>query len=82
MEDCKPHTCVNVLEYAHVLQIMELYTCMHINSVLHSNTLLLQPVTPKLLMELCVRLADLEAMNTWNVVSACCIILHVAAELL
>ena len=80
MEDCKPHTCVNVLEHAHVLQIMELYTCMYINRVLHSNTLLLQPVTPKLLMELCVWLA--EAMNTWNVVSACCIILHVAAELL
>ena len=29
-----------------------------ISSGLHSNTLLLQPVTPKLLMELCVQLAE------------------------
>ena len=35
-----------------------MYVCMHINSGLNSNTLLLQPVTPKLLMELCVQLAE------------------------
>ena len=38
--------------------VVHMYVCMHINNGLHSNTLLLQPVTPKLLMELCVQLAE------------------------
>ena len=59
------HVIMYIYKCTHVHQNIMLLLCVHyactvyvhINSGLHSNTLLLQPVTPKLLMELCVQLA-------------------------